>query len=157
MFTRILAALLLAIGLGAVAYSQGFTFNGLPNGTSTNPTISGQNAGTGIFFTDQSVAITRKLSTSNRSGNVPALSSCGTGAALSTGSNDVAGTVTTGSGATTCTITFGTAYAIAPSCVVQTQGAATQPTYTVSATAITATVSIASTAYNYICIGKAGG
>lgn len=85
-------------------------------------------------------------------GAVPALTSCGTSPSAVTG-DDIAGTYTTGSAATTCTLTFATTYGTAPSCVVSTQGSATQPTYTVSATAITVTVDIASTAYSYICVG----
>jgi hypothetical protein len=82
---------------------------------------------------------------------LPALSSCGTTPSF-TGS-DTAMRLTTGSAATTCTITFGTAYIVAPACVITPQGAAVQPTYTVSNTAISMTVDVASTVYNIVCIG----
>jgi hypothetical protein len=85
---------------------------------------------------------------------VPTLSSCGTSPSV-VGSN-VAGRLVTGSAATTCTITFATAYTNAPFCTV-TAEVATQPTYTVSATAITFATSIASTAYQYHCIAANGG
>jgi len=85
---------------------------------------------------------------------VPTLSSCGTSPAV-VGSN-VAGRLVTGSGATTCTITFATAYTGAPFCVISAE-VATQPTFTVSATAITFATSIASTAYHYHCIARSGG
>lgn len=81
--------------------------------------------------------------------NSPVLTSCGT--APSIVGNDTVGKLTTGSAATTCTITFETAFVIAPACLVQAQGGATQPTYTTSTTAITMTVDIASTVYNYFC------
>lgn len=84
--------------------------------------------------------------------NVPVLSSCGT--APSIVGNDTVGKITTGSVTTTCTITFSTAYNVAPACIVQTQGAATQPTFTTSTTAITMTVDIVSTVYNYICMSQ---
>lgn len=81
--------------------------------------------------------------------NSPVLTSCGTAPSII--GNDTTGKITTGSAATTCTITFETAFAIAPACLVQAQGGATQPTYTTSTTAITMTVDIASTVYNYFC------
>lgn len=82
----------------------------------------------------------------------PVLSSCGTSPSIL--GNDTVGKLTTGSAATTCTITFSVAYNVAPACILQTQGAATQPTYTTSTTAITVTVDIASTVYNYICLSQ---
>jgi len=85
-------------------------------------------------------------------GNPPVLTTCGTSPAVGQGANNKAGRLVTGSGATTCTITFGVAHTTAPACVVSAE-VPTQPTYTVSATAITFSVSIASTAYNYVCLG----
>lgn len=82
----------------------------------------------------------------------PVLSTCGTSPSIV--GNDVVGKVTTGSAATTCTITFSQAYIVAPACFLQTQGSATQPTYTTSITAITVTVDIASTVYNYFCASQ---
>jgi hypothetical protein len=85
-------------------------------------------------------------------GGTPVLSSCGTGSPTVTGT-DAAGHYTTGGTATTCTLTFATTYTNTPNCIVTAQGTATEPTYTVSATAITVTVDIANTTYSYICIG----
>lgn len=82
----------------------------------------------------------------------PVLSGCGTTPTIV--GNDVVGKLTTGSAATTCTITFSQAYIVAPACFLQTQGSATQPTYTTSTTAITVTVDIASTVYNYFCASQ---
>lgn len=86
----------------------------------------------------------------------PALTSCGTGPAISAGASDMAGRLVTGSGATTCTITFGGTYTTAPVCSVSAE-VATQPTWTVSATAITFATSIASTAYHYVCFAIGSG
>lgn len=83
---------------------------------------------------------------------VPVLSGCGTSPSIL--GNDTVGKVTTGSAATTCTITFSAAYWVAPACFLQTQGGATQPTFTTSTTAITVTVDIASTVYNYLCVSQ---
>lgn len=80
----------------------------------------------------------------------PVATNCGT--APTVAGNDSMGTFTTGSAATTCTLTFKTAWVTAPTCVISNNGGnATQPTFTVSTTAITITVDIASTAYSYIC------
>ena len=84
-------------------------------------------------------------------GNTPVLSSCGTGPTIV--GSDTAGQITTGSGATTCTITFSSAWNAAPSCILHAE-VATQPTYTVSTTAITGATTIASTQYNYVCFGS---
>lgn len=80
----------------------------------------------------------------------PVITGCGTSPAVA--GNDVVGKLTTGSGATTCTVTFALAFDQAPACVISAQGTATQPTFTTSTTAITITVDIASTVYNYICL-----
>ena len=92
-----------------------------------------------------------KITTNN---NPPVLSSCG-GTPTVVGSN-AAGRLVTGSAATTCTITFANAYTGAPFCVISAE-VATQPTYTVSASAITFATSIASAAYHYHCIARSGG
>lgn len=82
----------------------------------------------------------------------PVLTGCGTSPSIV--GNDVVGKFTTGSAATTCTLTFSQAFIVAPACFLQTQGSATQPTYTTSTTAITVTVDIASTVYNYFCASQ---
>lgn len=82
----------------------------------------------------------------------PVLTGCGTSPSII--GNDVVGKLTTGSAATTCTVTFETAYAVAPACAISAQGTATQPTFTTSTTAIVITVDIASTVYNYLCMSQ---
>lgn len=84
--------------------------------------------------------------------NTPALTSCGTTPTIV--GNDTVGKLTTGSGATTCTMTFNIAYNVAPACVLQEQGGSVSPTFTTSTTALTATVDVASTVYNYICMSQ---
>jgi hypothetical protein len=80
----------------------------------------------------------------------PVLSSCGSATIVG---NDTMGQYTTGAG-TTCTLTFATAWPAAPRCFVVPQGNLNYPTYTVSTTAITVTVDVTATAYNYFCIGQ---
>lgn len=109
--------------------------------------------GTGIIGIDNnnSVYFPNKI-LAKSTANTPAITSCGTGPTIT--GNDTVGKYTTGTVTTTCTLTFNVAYNVAPACIIQTQGAATQPTFTTSTTAITVTVDIASTVYNYICMSQ---
>lgn len=79
---------------------------------------------------------------------VPAISSCGT--SPTSGGTDVYGFVTTGSGATACTITFNAAHLTGNSCVV-TARSGTQPVYTLSTTVLALTTAAASSTYDYWC------
>jgi len=146
---------LLALGLGGGLYAQQ-TLTGLANGAATNPTISGQTVTKGVYFSATGVGVAGHVHTGANTGNAPAVSTCGTSAALATGSSDVAGSITVGTSASNaCTLTFGTAYTAAPFCVVQnkTTGAAAN-IYTVSTTAIVWSSALAdSTQLYYICIG----
>lgn len=82
----------------------------------------------------------------------PVLSTCGTTPTIV--GNDTVGKLTTGGTATTCTVTFTAAYNVAPACIVQPQGGTVYPTFTTSTTAITITVDVAATVYNYICLSQ---
>lgn len=84
-------------------------------------------------------------------GTAPSITSCGSTPSPSITGSDMAGRFTTGGTATSCTITFQATFTNPPSCIIHTEGSATQPTYTTSATAITITVDIATTTYDYIC------
>lgn len=88
----------------------------------------------------------------------PALTSCGTGSPTISG-NDFAGTVTVGTSATGCVITFNTAYSVAPTCVATSRTApgTTTPAYTVSTTALTLTqASTSGNLWDYVCVAKKG-
>lgn len=91
------------------------------------------------------------INSTTRVGARPVLSTCGTAPSFT--GTDNALRLTTGSAATTCTITFGVPFVVAPACVITPEGAAVQPTYTSSITAIAMTVDVASTVYNIICMG----
>lgn len=90
-------------------------------------------------------------------GPTPVVSTCGTSAALAVGSTDVAGKITVGTSASNaCTLTFSSAWAVAPFCVVQNSltGAAAN-VYAVSTTAIVWSSALAdSTTLFYHCIGS---
>lgn len=87
----------------------------------------------------------------------PVVSACGTGPAIV--GDDKDGTVTMGTTATGCVITFATTYATAPNCTViwQATPLASQ-SYTVTATAITTVqTSTSSNKLNYHCAANVGG
>ena len=92
----------------------------------------------------------------SQAGSVPVISACGGTVAPATGSNDFAGEFTVA--AAGCTVTFGTAYVTAPSCVVTEETINTAArTTTVSNTAIVIAAGGAASKYSYVCVAKAGG
>lgn len=90
-------------------------------------------------------------------GGTPVVSACGTTPAIVGG--DTAGTVTMGTTATGCVITFSTPYVGVPICTVVWQGTPlAAQNYTVTATAITTVqTSTSSNILNYVCIARSGG
>lgn len=91
------------------------------------------------------------------SGTAPALTSCGTTPAIV--GTDVAGTVTMGTTATGCVITFNVAYIAAPHCIVTwiATPLASQ-SYATSVTAITTTqTSTSNNVLKYFCVAQPGG
>jgi hypothetical protein len=87
--------------------------------------------------------------------SVPVVSTCSTGA-LTAGSSDTAGDVTA-TGATACTITFGTAFVAVPSCVVSDYTTAAALKAAVTNTAIVVTGLTSGDRFSWICMAKAGG
>lgn len=84
----------------------------------------------------------------------PALTTCGTGAALQQGSSRMAGKVTPGATISACTITFETAYTNTPACFVQSNTTAlTNYVSAASNSAITATFSGNVASFQYFCVG----
>jgi hypothetical protein len=92
------------------------------------------------------------------SGTPPAVSACGTSPPAVVGS-DTAGRITVGTGgtATSCTITFATAFVNTPACIVEDESAVLtlQPGPTTTTLVVTSTVAFgASAVLDYICIGS---
>lgn len=87
-------------------------------------------------------------------GTAPVITSCGTGSPSVSGS-DIAGTITIGTTATACTLTFKVAYAASPHCVLTDQTALVGLTsYTISASAIVLTLtSNSGNLIDYACYG----
>lgn len=130
-----------SIGTGTGA-SGGYEFDTHPagtTGTSQNAAVAAMKIGSNTH-----VAFV---------GTTPVVSACGTGSPAVTGS-DTAGTITVGTTATACTLTFGVAFAATPVCVVSDQSVFADITnYTVSTTAITFTLtSNTGDLINYICL-----
>jgi hypothetical protein len=158
-FLALLAALPLCAGL-LFALPPAAAQQALPplqNGTQFGPSVTGSDTTAGMYFGTNRAGISGHIESGVKaSGSVPAVSGCGTGT-LATGSTDAAGTFTA-TGATGCTLTFGTAYAAAPSCVVTelTVNTAARTT-TVSTTALVVASGTSGSTYSYICIAKSGG
>jgi len=87
----------------------------------------------------------------------PSVSSCGTGSPAITGS-DIAGSITTGTGApTSCGVVFSQPYTYAPYCVAQTTFTATSAvisSITTSSMTITTSAGLTSGTLTYHCIGR---
>ena len=83
----------------------------------------------------------------------PALTSCGGGSpALDATGSDVAGTITEGSSATGCVLTFNKAFATAPHCTVSSSTGLASLTWTISTTLLTISNSSTSSGkVSYIC------
>lgn len=141
------------------AQAQGFIGQFL-NGIPTGPSITGSDILSGYYFGTNRVGFSGHIEAGLKTAlGQPALTSCGTTPALATGSTDSAGTITLGTTATGCVVTFGTAYTAAPTCLVTwiATPLASQ-SWTTSTTAITITqTSTTNNVVQYMCIGKSGG
>lgn len=96
------------------------------------------------------------LSTDNSQVDIePVLSACGTNPTVV--GNDMAGTITVGTGVSTtsCTLTFGYAYVIVPTCVVVNNSALQliRAAPTASALVITSATSFSTNTMSYVCFG----
>lgn len=86
-------------------------------------------------------------------GSAPAISACGGSPAIDANANDASGTVTFGSAATTCTITFNIAYTTFAHCLVTFQSSLAAEAYSYTRTAITITATALSGNADYRCDG----
>jgi len=88
--------------------------------------------------------------------NAPAISSCGDGSPmLSAGSTDTHGTITEGTSATGCVISFVKAFTLVPTCVVSSPTGSAFTSYTATKTTLTiSNPSASGSKYSYICMGN---
>ncbi len=92
-------------------------------------------------------------------GAVPTVGTCGTNPSVSANSTDTAGSVDVGTGgiATSCTVTFSTAWTNAPYCVASNRDTSLIARATATTTVLTITSASAFTAsddINWICLGR---
>ena len=156
-FKTIVSALAVAGALFASpALAQNNLSGQVQQGTPLTPSISpNTDASTGLYFGVNRAGMTGHIESSQKGGAVPVASICG--AQPDAGSSDAAGSITN-VGTTTCTLTFGTAYATKPSCVV-TDNTTTRATMVAiaSTTALTITGITAADALSWVCVAKSGG
>jgi hypothetical protein len=90
---------------------------------SVSPTLVTPNIGvaTGTSISVASFSTSGHIASTQ--GSLPIVTACGTGAAVTAGSTDMRGSVTTGTAATSCTIAFTTAFGAAPFCNVSANSA----------------------------------
>lgn len=158
------AGLLTGLALTA-AVAQGVGPLVVQNGSVGGPSISGIGDNTtGIYFGTNRVGTQGHLEAAARNigtgaSSQPTLSACGTTPGIATGTSDTAGTVTMGTTATGCVITFGTAFALPPSCTVTWRATPlASQSYVVAAGNITLTqTSTSNNLIDYVCIAKSGG
>ena len=82
-----------------------------------------------------------------------ALSSCGTTPAINATATDTKGTITEGTTATGCVLTFAAAYVTAPDCTVTSPTGSLLTSYSVSTTALTiVNASATGDKFTYMCI-----
>ena len=90
------------------------------------------------------------------SGSAPAVSSCGTSPSMSTGANDIHGTITTGTATpSTCTITWAASRTNTPDCSIDSPSGTTITNFTPGTTTLVITFPATSSAkLTYICMGQ---
>jgi hypothetical protein len=130
----------------------------LQNGTPLAPTVTGTDSTAGIYFGPNRTGVSGHAEAGAGAGDVPTISACGGTVAPVAGSTDFAGTVTNGGTVTTCTINFGTAYSVAPSCVVSDiTGTRASMSSLASGTALVVTGITAADSLAWICVAHSGG
>lgn len=145
---------------GAITVAQG-VIGAFQPGVPTGPSVFGVADPTaGVYFGTKRVGVAGHFESGlTGTPTTPVLSACGTTPALAAGSTDTAGTVTMGTTATGCVITFGTAYTAAPSCVVSWVATplASQSYVTAVGSITTTQTSTSNNVLNYFCTAKSGG
>ena len=141
-----------------------FTINSATDANATTTALLINQPQTGFFnlFSVASTSPSKSLFAIDSYGHLsasstaPVLSACGTGSpSLSTDSNDTYGTITAGTVATTCTLTFGTARQTGTHCTVTSQTASIAISYTESLSALVITnAALGGDKVDYSCFGQ---
>ena len=88
------------------------------------------------------------------SGTAPTPSSCGSSPTLSSTANGIHGQITTGSGASACTLTFAITRNNTPDCIISVYNGGSTPAITTNSTSVLTWTASASTKYIYHCLGN---
>ena len=88
------------------------------------------------------------------SGTSPTPSSCGSSPTLSSTANGIHGQITTGSGASACTLTFAITRNNTPDCIISVYNGGSTPAITTNSTSVLTWTASASTKYIYHCLGN---
>jgi hypothetical protein len=141
-----------------------FTINSATDANATTTALLINQPQTGFFnlFSVASTSPAKSLFAIDSYGHLsasstaPVLSACGTGSpSISSDSNDTYGTITAGTVATTCTLTFGTARQTGTHCTVTSQTASIAISYTESLSALVITnAALGGDKVDYICTGQ---
>jgi hypothetical protein len=110
------------------------------------------------YDTSNNIYVPNHLNATTRGGPAPVLSACITGGTPTLVGTDFTGTINAGSTASTsCVVTFGTPFIVAPRCVVAwSSGPLAAMSWTTSTTALTITqTSNGSSIIQYICTSSA--
>lgn len=111
-----------------------------------------KNTGGGITVAGSPTTVTM-VGHSVYTGTAPTPSACGTTPSISSAATDTKGTVTEGTTATGCVVTFAVAYTTAPDCVVSSPNGAGVTSYSTSTSALTiVNASASGNKYTYMCI-----
>ena len=114
------------------------------NVPSTSTTVIAGNLNVGAVTTSNHIA---------GSGTAPTLSSCGISPSLDATASDLAGTVTEGTAATGCVITFNTPYSTAPHVVISSPNGSQLTSYSVTTTTLTiANISATGDVFTYMAV-----
>lgn len=153
------AIAVIAAGIAVPPASAQMQGGPVQNGTPVSPSVTGSDLTSGIYFGPNRTGVSGHLESGTGAGDVPTVTTCGTTPTPFVGNTDMQGSITLGTTASGCIITFGTPYSQQPSCIVTWRATplAVQ-SYAVSTTAITLTqTSTSNNVIDYVCIAKSLG
>jgi hypothetical protein len=124
----------------------------IPSSSSVNPVTLQGTHNVKLASTDTAGYLNVAMHAASTGAN-PALTACGTSPSVLSSATDTKGTITEGTTATGCVITFATAYIQAPDCVVSSPNGAALTSYSVTLSALTlVNASASGNKFTYICM-----
>lgn len=146
------------VGIGSASPSQVLDVNGAIRSSSSGISSFSGNVGFGTTNPTAQLVVGGNGHILSQGSSAPSVSSCGTGATVTTGSTDVVGEITVGTGTiTSCTVTFVSAWDRAPHCFIQ-GNTTNNKTYALANTTTTFVITSGSAfdseVLDYLCIGN---